>query len=366
MIAVHWPSKSKVRRYHPHNRQLVFVEVKHGDGALDGKSGLHDHVRDINKYAGDRNDLKGIKEDMVRVFNQKLELGLIDCGKPLVSFSDAPPILMLTFVNHDPEKSKLGELLQTLPESPNIELRIATASFFGYGLYDQGVHSLVEVWSRFGSERTASAQLYPSPGVTIGVMCVGCTNKACIKLCLQSNRIRETISSRAYSRCRSLRHSPRRAASFMVDTIGRIRNMPSVASLLPAVIDAVAETSTMLVEESRRPAGPRGAGDKAEIDVEIERYLADRLTTLLPARFVGEETPARPGDGSPFCWLVDPHDGTWAWLEGVRGSAVSVAPVAEKSASGRRAGSRRDLRANEPGSWPRPDCLGGGVAAPSA
>ena len=151
MIAVHWPSKSKVRRYHPHNRQLVFVEVKHGDGALDGKSGLHDHVRDINKYAGDRNDLKGIKEDMVRVFNQKLELGLIDCGKPLVSFSDAPPILMLTFVNHDPEKSKLGELLQTLPESPNIELRIATASFFGYGLYDQGVHSLVEVWSRFGN-----------------------------------------------------------------------------------------------------------------------------------------------------------------------------------------------------------------------
>ena len=96
-------------------------------------------------------------------------------------------------------------------------------------------------------------------------------------------------------------------------------------SLLPGVIGVVAEASTMLVEESRRPAGPRGAGDKAEIDVEIERYLADRLTTLLPARFVGEETPARPGDGSPFCWLVDPHDGTWAWLEGVRGSAVSVA-----------------------------------------
>ena len=98
------------------------------------------------------------------------------------------------------------------------------------------------------------------------------------------------------------------------------------ASLLPLVIDAVAEASTMLVEESRRPAGPRGAGDKTAIDVEIERYLADRLTALLPARFVGEETPARSGDGdSPFCWLVDPHDGTWAYLRGYRGSAVSVA-----------------------------------------
>ena len=81
----------------------------------------------------------------------------------------------------------------------------------------------------------------------------------------------------------------------------------------------------MLVVESRCPTGPRGAGDKAEIDVEIERYLADRLTALLPARFVGEETPVRPGGGSPFCWLVDPHDGTWAYLRGNRGSAVSVA-----------------------------------------
>ena len=97
------------------------------------------------------------------------------------------------------------------------------------------------------------------------------------------------------------------------------------ALLLPAVIDAVDEVATMLVVESRRPAGPRGAGDKAEIDVEIERHLADRLTALLPARFVGKETPVRPGDGSPFCWLVNPHDGTWAYLRGNRGSAVSVA-----------------------------------------
>ena len=97
------------------------------------------------------------------------------------------------------------------------------------------------------------------------------------------------------------------------------------ASLLSGAIDAVDEAATMLGDESRRPSGPRGADDKAAIDVEIERYLADRLTALLPARFVGEETPVRLGDGSPFCWLVDPHDGTWAYLQGYRGSAVSVA-----------------------------------------
>ena len=98
-----------------------------------------------------------------------------------------------------------------------------------------------------------------------------------------------------------------------------------VSSLLAPVIDAVSEAADMLVWESRRPEGPRGAGDKADIDVEIENHLAMRLVNILPARFVGEETPVRAGDGSPWCWLVDPHDGTWAWLQGYRGSSVSVA-----------------------------------------
>ena len=98
-----------------------------------------------------------------------------------------------------------------------------------------------------------------------------------------------------------------------------------VSSLLAPVIDAVSEAADMLVSESRRPGGPRGAGDKADIDVEIENHLATRLMTVLPTRFVGEETPVRTGDGSSWCWLVDPHDGTWAWLQGYRGSSVSVA-----------------------------------------
>ena len=97
------------------------------------------------------------------------------------------------------------------------------------------------------------------------------------------------------------------------------------SSLLPSVIDAVSEAANMLVAESRRPEGPHGGGHKAEIDTEIEYFLAERLIALLPARFVGEETPGKPGDGSPYCWLVDPQDGTRAYLQAYRGSAVSVA-----------------------------------------
>ena len=101
--------------------------------------------------------------------------------------------------------------------------------------------------------------------------------------------------------------------------------MQVVVSFLPAVMAAVTDAAKMLVEESRRLDGPRGAGDKAEVDVEIEEYLADALTAIMPCRLVGEETGARPGDESDFCWLVDPHDGARTWLQGHRGSAVSVA-----------------------------------------
>ena len=141
MIAVHWPSNPGARQV-PRNRQLVFVEVKHGDNALANKSGLHAHINDINSYASVHSNLQEIKEEMVEVFNQKRRLGLIDCGNDLNSFSDTCPILILALINHDPEKSKLRDLLNTLPESAHVELRIATASFLGYGLYDQGIHSL--------------------------------------------------------------------------------------------------------------------------------------------------------------------------------------------------------------------------------
>ena len=101
--------------------------------------------------------------------------------------------------------------------------------------------------------------------------------------------------------------------------------MTLVASLLPSVIDAVGEAAAMLVEESRRPAGPRGAGSKAQIDVEIEHYLADRLTAFCRHGSSARRRPRDPATARPYCWLVDPHDGTWAYLQGYRGSAVSVA-----------------------------------------
>ena len=150
-VAVHWPSMSAARKG-TYNRRLVFVEMKYGDQALDGEAGLHKHIEDVNEYLGQPgHHVSKLKEDMVNVFKQKRYLGLVDCGRDLGGFSDKErPLLLLVLANHDPDKRKLRQLLEGVPESPRAELRIATATFLGYGLYDQGIHTIEETFERFG------------------------------------------------------------------------------------------------------------------------------------------------------------------------------------------------------------------------
>jgi ADP-ribosylglycohydrolase/fructose-1,6-bisphosphatase/inositol monophosphatase family enzyme len=96
--------------------------------------------------------------------------------------------------------------------------------------------------------------------------------------------------------------------------------------ILPAVIDLVKQAGTWLAAEFARPDGPRFSNtDTSPIDTEIELFLRERLTALLPARFVGEEAGVLAAEANGYCWVVDPHDGTRAFLEGRRGSAISVA-----------------------------------------
>jgi ADP-ribosyl-[dinitrogen reductase] hydrolase len=100
---------------------------------------------------------------------------------------------------------------------------------------------------------------------------------------------------------------------------------PDLAGLFPAVIAAAQAAGRRLAAEFARPQGPRGRGSHADIDAEIEAELRQRLLALLPARWRGDESGVLVGPGGPYCWVVDPHDGTRAYLAGQPGSAVSIA-----------------------------------------
>ena len=96
-------------------------------------------------------------------------------------------------------------------------------------------------------------------------------------------------------------------------------------NLLQPVILAAEAAGLALSAEFARPGGPRGHVSHADVDDEIEVVLRKQLLELLPARWMGEETGIDAGAGGPYCWLVDPHDGTAAFLAGERGSSVSIA-----------------------------------------
>ncbi len=96
-------------------------------------------------------------------------------------------------------------------------------------------------------------------------------------------------------------------------------------ALLDAVIAAVEAEGQRLAAEFLRPEGPRGSRGNAPIDREIEERLRDQLQALQPCAFVGEETGFTPHDITETQWLVDPHDGTYEFTAGRRGSAIAVA-----------------------------------------
>jgi ADP-ribosyl-[dinitrogen reductase] hydrolase len=98
-------------------------------------------------------------------------------------------------------------------------------------------------------------------------------------------------------------------------------------NVLRGVIAAAEAEGVQLADEFFRPGGPRGQGGSAPIDREIEERLRPKLQALVPCAFGGEETGAAPATGAGYdgwIWLVDPQDGTSDFLQGRRGSAVSI------------------------------------------
>lgn len=74
----------------------------------------------------------------------------MDCCKDLSGFTAEPPLLLLMLADHDPDTSRMREVLPMLPESPHAELRIVISSLMGHGLYEPGVLTVDDTLIRLG------------------------------------------------------------------------------------------------------------------------------------------------------------------------------------------------------------------------
>jgi len=104
-----------------------------------------------------------------------------------------------------------------------------------------------------------------------------------------------------------------------------------LARPLEVAVAAARAAGNILREDFHRLGGPRGGGDKAVADVEAEEHIRARLLSSFSSwGYLGEETGRSEGAPGAPIWVVDPNDGTRDYLAGRRGSAVSIALLADQ------------------------------------
>lgn len=146
LVGINWKSTSQNRKSED-NCRIVLIEMKFGDGALGGNSGIREHLIDIEAFCGDKKKLDILKEETISSFIQLRKLGLIQFGKngnktQIKQLSNEKPEFILLFANHKPSKSKLESELKNLPNLSNADVKIATSNFMGYGLYNKNMLSI--------------------------------------------------------------------------------------------------------------------------------------------------------------------------------------------------------------------------------
>jgi len=104
------------------------------------------------------------------------------------------------------------------------------------------------------------------------------------------------------------------------------------AGLRTALEAIMREAGELARETSRRPfkRWTKGHDDSpvTEGDIAVNDLLRARLGDLLPAAaWVSEETPGAPDRTPPLAWVVDPIDGTRAYIAGRADWSISVALV---------------------------------------
>ena len=142
LFGVKWLSTASQRR-NGENARISFMELKYGDGALTGNSGLDKHFEDMRNFLSHKAKRENIYKEIETLFNQLWKLGLIrGVDKDICLDSKKRPEFLLLFANHKPAKTVLKRELEKIIKSDIYaelkeicDVRIASSSLLGYGLY---------------------------------------------------------------------------------------------------------------------------------------------------------------------------------------------------------------------------------------
>lgn len=156
MVAIQWDSDMTARKLQSKDLpKLCFIEMKYGDTALDGRSGIVEHAKQWKEYLS--SNIEDIKTEMLTLFQQKRYLELIASLKEnrneIESFSNEVDCIFL-IANHDPSSRKLKESILELEkiEIPGVIIKFSASNFMGYGLFKENVLKIDEFQKRYGKQ----------------------------------------------------------------------------------------------------------------------------------------------------------------------------------------------------------------------
>jgi len=155
LLAIRWLASQ--RRNHSECLP-AFIELKYGDGALNGSAGLIKHLEDLNRILSDQKQYEAILETMEKQFEQLDELGLVKFKQPAnyrgISLNpQMKPEVIIVLANHNPRSRKLADILYSnemkeLNDPTKFDLKFFIASFAGYGFHADTMVSLPEIKKR--------------------------------------------------------------------------------------------------------------------------------------------------------------------------------------------------------------------------
>jgi len=162
MMAIRWLS---TQRKSGNRCTAALIEMKYGDGALEGVAGLRKHLKDMDTLISNGDRYARLLLTMESQFNQLDELGLLNFNKGKskarvkLDPGDKPEVIFI-LANHNPRSSTLGTILSdpaiaAYAESSRFDLRFFVASFAGYGLHAKCMLSLDEFRNLLGSTNSS-------------------------------------------------------------------------------------------------------------------------------------------------------------------------------------------------------------------
>lgn len=125
--------------------RAVLMEMKYGEGALGGESGISKHLRDLEALIADRPKYAARLADIESQFHQLDRLGLLKFNKGTsnarvsLSAEDKPEVIFI-LANQNPRSKKLRNILKDseiarYTDSPLFDLRFFVSMYAGYAMH---------------------------------------------------------------------------------------------------------------------------------------------------------------------------------------------------------------------------------------